>query len=393
MLLLFFLPFNVHGFMFYPLPFEDFIIVPICALLLSIMAGLMSGLTVGLMGIDKLSLKSQLSSGTEEGKLVAKRILNLLDDHHLLLVTLLLANALSLESLPVVLEIWLGRVKAYVVSVIMTLFISEVVPLALCTSRFQVPIASASANLVRFLILIFWPIGYPLARLLDKFVGKSGGKTLNGEELKTLFLIHSVGDNRVCTNAQVSLIHKAIDLKDNILWEIFTPIHRIVAIQEDVRVDDDVLALVQDSGFTCLPVKNVKGAFVGVLNVGDLIFAECGGMVKDYCSKSVVWCSEYMSPYSVLLNLKAKRKRIAFIIQEGTGIVVGLITQNDIFRYLINSKKIIYRREILDTNHNDESIEILSGKFSKRQTFSFEMDELDSPIQNNSDVLNYLNIE
>jgi Mg2+/Co2+ transporter CorB len=100
--------------MFYPLPFEDFIIVPICALLLSIMAGLMSGLTVGLMGIDKLSLKSQLSSGTKEQKLVAKRILALLDDHHLLLVTLLLANALSLESLPVVLEIWLGRVKAYV---------------------------------------------------------------------------------------------------------------------------------------------------------------------------------------------------------------------------------------------------------------------------------------
>ena len=73
--------------------------------------------------------------------------------------------------------------------------------------------------------------------------------------------------------------------------------------------------------------------------------------------------------------------------------MVGLITQNDIFRYLIKSKKIIYRREILDTNHNDESIEILSGKISKRQTFSFEMDELDSPIQNNSDVLNYLNIE
>jgi metal transporter CNNM len=241
--------------------------------------------------------------------------------------------------------------------------------------------------------VVLWPIGYPLARLLDKFVGKSVGKTLNGEEMKTLFLIHSVGDNRVCTDAQVSLIHKAIDLKDNILWEIFTPIHRIVAIQGDVRLNEDVLAMIQDTGFTCLPVKNVKGAFVGVLNVKDLIFSDCGGTVKDYCTKSILWCDENMSPYSVLLKLKSKKKRIALIIQKETNIVVGLITQNDIFRYLIKNKKVIYRREVLDTNHNDESIEILSGKFSKRQTLSFEIDDLDSPIKANSKILSYLNID
>lgn len=382
MFLLLFLPINVHGFMFYPLPFEDYIVIPIISLLLSLMAGLMSGLTVGLMGIDKLSLKAKLNSGTKEEKIAARRILSILDDHHLLLVTLLLANALSLESLPVILEMWLGRVKACVISVVMTLFISEVAPLALCTSRFQIPIASASANLVKALILIFWPIGYPLARLLDKFVGSNEGKVLNGEELKTLFLIHTAGDNQIFNCAQVSLIHKAIDLKDNILWEIFTPIHRIVSVLDEGKVDEEFLQFVCETGFNCLPVRNLKGTYVGVLNVQDLIFVDKGGLVKDYCSKSVLWCNEYMSPYTVLFQLKTKNKRIALVLQQETNMVVGLITQNDIYRYLIRNKKIIYRRrEILDTNHNDESTESLSGKLSKRQTLSFEIDELDEPIK------------
>ena len=390
MFLLLFLPINVHGFIFYPLPFEDYIVVPISALLLSLMAGLMSGLTVGLMGIDKLSLKAKLTSGTKEEKIAARRILSILDDHHLLLVTLLLANALSLESLPVILEIWLGRVKACVISVVMTLIISEVVPLALCTSRFQIPIASVSVNLVRALILIFWPIGYPLARLLDKFVGRNEGKVLNGEELKTLFLIHSAGDNQIFNCAQVSLIHKAIDLKDNILWEIFTPIHRIVSVQDEGRVDEDFLAYVHETGFNCLPVRNAKGTYVGVLDVQDLIFAECGGMVRDYCSKSVLWCNEYMSPYAVLFQLKTKHKRIALILQQETNMVVGLITQNDIYRYLTKKKKIIYRRqEVLDTNHHEESTDSISARLSKRQTLSFEIEELDEPMKKSSKVLSY----
>ena len=45
-----------------------------------------------------------MNTGTDEQKTIAKPILNVLSNHHLLLSTLLMANALSLEALPIFLD-------------------------------------------------------------------------------------------------------------------------------------------------------------------------------------------------------------------------------------------------------------------------------------------------
>lgn len=45
-----------------------------------------------------------MNTGTDEQKTIAKPILNVLSNHHLLLSTLLIANALSLEALPIFLD-------------------------------------------------------------------------------------------------------------------------------------------------------------------------------------------------------------------------------------------------------------------------------------------------
>ena len=64
--------------------------------LLSCFAGVCSGLTVGYMAINKAEMELWASSGSEEEKKIAKPILEILSNHHQLLSTLLLANALSL---------------------------------------------------------------------------------------------------------------------------------------------------------------------------------------------------------------------------------------------------------------------------------------------------------
>lgn len=56
------------------------------------------------MSIDEKELEMKLATGSEEDKAMAKRVLNIIKDHHLLLVTLLLANALAMEALPVFLD-------------------------------------------------------------------------------------------------------------------------------------------------------------------------------------------------------------------------------------------------------------------------------------------------
>jgi general stress protein CsbA len=66
----------------------------VVAVLLTLGAGIMSGLTVGYLSIDQLELELKLKNGTDEEKKEALAVFPVLEDHHYLLVTLLLANAL-----------------------------------------------------------------------------------------------------------------------------------------------------------------------------------------------------------------------------------------------------------------------------------------------------------
>ncbi|CAB4038302.1 DUF21 domain-containing At4g33700 isoform X2 [Paramuricea clavata] len=100
---------------------------------LVLFAGLMSGLTMGLLSLDILSLKVLARGGKPDEQKHAAKIIPLVSQHHLLLVTLLLANAVAVESMPLCLDRVSNPVVAIVVSVTAVLLFGEVVPQALCT--------------------------------------------------------------------------------------------------------------------------------------------------------------------------------------------------------------------------------------------------------------------
>ena len=77
----------------------------------------MSGLTVGFMSIDTLILELKLNNGTNEEKYYAEKILNITNNHHWLLVTLLLCNSFCAEAMPIVLHKLVGEAWAIILSV------------------------------------------------------------------------------------------------------------------------------------------------------------------------------------------------------------------------------------------------------------------------------------
>ncbi len=89
------------------------------------LTGLMSGLTMGLLSLDKMGLEVLKRGGKDREKKYAKRILILVKRHHLLLVTLLLANALAVEAMPVFLSKITNEIVAIVVSVTAVLLFGE----------------------------------------------------------------------------------------------------------------------------------------------------------------------------------------------------------------------------------------------------------------------------
>jgi hypothetical protein len=135
----------------YPPGSYDFWFCLIVAVLLTLGAGAMSGLTVGYLSIDQLELEMKLQNGTEEEKKYALAVLPVLEDHHYLLVTLLFANALCMEALPIYLDSIVPSAYAILISVLAVLFFGEVIPQAICTGPQQIRIGAALAPYVQLL--------------------------------------------------------------------------------------------------------------------------------------------------------------------------------------------------------------------------------------------------
>lgn len=88
-------------------------------------SGLMSGLTLGLLSLDKVSLEVLSRGGKPRQQKYAKRILMLVRRHHLLLVTLLISNAAAVEAMPIFLAKITSEVVAIIVSVTAVLLFGE----------------------------------------------------------------------------------------------------------------------------------------------------------------------------------------------------------------------------------------------------------------------------
>ena len=81
----------------------------------------MSGLTMGLLSLDIMSLEVFKRGGKPKEQKYANRIIHLVKQHHLLLVTLLLANAIAVESMPILLDKVTHEIVAIAISVISVL--------------------------------------------------------------------------------------------------------------------------------------------------------------------------------------------------------------------------------------------------------------------------------
>jgi metal transporter CNNM len=79
------------------------------AVLLVLLGGVFAGLTIALMGQDEIYLQVIRDSGEGAEKTHASKVLNLLNKgKHWVLVTLLLGNVITNETLPIVLDRSLG---------------------------------------------------------------------------------------------------------------------------------------------------------------------------------------------------------------------------------------------------------------------------------------------
>jgi metal transporter CNNM len=100
-----------------------------------------------------------------------------------------LLMSLSNQALPIFLNSLLNTFFAILISVTLILMFGEIAPQAIC-SRFGLAVGSAMAPVVRVLLVIFFPVAYPISKLLDLILGKGHDPLFRRAELKTLVDMH-----------------------------------------------------------------------------------------------------------------------------------------------------------------------------------------------------------
>lgn len=116
---------------------------------------------------------------------MGQRIYNVVKNHHLFLVTLLIANAIALESLPLVVHNLMPDWAAILFSTFVVLIVAEIVPQSVCTGPHKLIIAYYAAPIIQVMIKIFWVLAYPIGKGLDYLMGVHSHQRLQHKDFVT----------------------------------------------------------------------------------------------------------------------------------------------------------------------------------------------------------------
>ncbi|GFP83970.1 duf21 domain-containing protein at4g14240 [Phtheirospermum japonicum] len=287
---------------------------------LVIFAGIMSGLTLGLMSLGLVDLEILQRSGTPSEKKQAAMIFPVVKKQHQLLVTLLLCNAGAMEALPIYLDRIFNQYVAIILSVTFVLFFGEVIPQAICT-RYGLAVGANLIWLVRILMVLCYPISYPIGKILDCVLGHNE-VLFRRAQLKALVSIHSqeAGKGGELTHDETTIISGALDLTEKTAEEAMTPIESTFSLDVNSKLDWEAMGKILARGHSRVPVysgnpKNI----IGLLLVKSLLTvrAETETPVSSVSIRRIPRVPADMPLYDILNEFQKGSSHMAAVVKSG----------------------------------------------------------------------------
>ncbi|CAG9327373.1 unnamed protein product [Blepharisma stoltei] len=321
---------------------EVYLLLSILSGLLVAFAGIISGLTVGLLSIDIEALESKALTGTEKEKLQAMKILPLIKKHHLLLVSLIIVNSLALEALPLILESMIGDIGSIIISVTIVLIFGEIIPQSICTGPKQIEIAYKSILLIKSIIYILLPIAWPLSKLLDKISGSKHKRKINKNEIKN-FILTTYSKSKNIDPArlqQLKIIVNLIDINSHVVNMHMIPIEQVFSLSSDTLLTRHMLCEIKNTGFSRIPIyeRHEKSNIIGILLLKRLVGVDENIYIKNSGIKLIepLYVQEEISFYDLLNIFRQGKSHVAFVTglnkDNQSPSIIGMITLEDVIR-------------------------------------------------------------
>jgi hypothetical protein len=150
-------------------------------------SGIFSGLNLALLGLSRMRLQAEAAGGSLE----AARILEVRQDAHLLLTTLLWGNVAVNCLLTLLCESILAGVGAFLFATVGITLCGEIVPQAYF-SRYALRIGAVLTPVVRMYQWLLYPLAKPSAKLLDWILGSEEIPYFRERDLREVIKLHAL---------------------------------------------------------------------------------------------------------------------------------------------------------------------------------------------------------
>ena len=306
-------------------------------ILLVLLSGLFSGLTLGLLSLDKNELERKISLGNKD----AKKVYAVRKHGNFLLCTLLLGNVAVNSTLAIFLgDIASGFMAGLIATGLIVIF-GEIIPQA-TFSRYALTVGAKTAWLVRIFMVVLSPICWPIAWILDKSLGEEMPTVYSKKELMKIIEEHEGFKESDVDADEERIVKGALSFGEKTVEKVMTPRTVIFALDINTKLDHKILNSIKKEGFTRVPVYDGSiDSIKGVLYVKDLIDLKQDAMLVDVYKKEKILVVDKGLKLDKMLNTFISSKNHIAFVEDEYGGLEGVVTLEDVLEEIL-------RLEIVD---------------------------------------------
>jgi metal transporter CNNM len=322
-----------------------------------LLSAMFSGLTLGLLGLDRMSLKIIAESGEEDERVYARRILPIREKGNYVLCTLLLGNVAVNAASAIFMSDLTSGILGLVISTGLLVVFGEIIPQAVF-SRYALWLGAHTTWLVYVFMIFMFPIAYPFSIVLDWMLGEDFGTLFTNEQLKKLFEITAKHKQGELEDIEAKILGGALEFGRKTVIKAMTPIEKAYMLDAKLKLDANAMTEIWQSGRSRIPVfMEDENNVVGILLTKDLILVNAEenlplSTVVSLYGRAVLKVPSTTVLSDMLKTFKSGRGHLAMVFDEKSLVTIGLITLEDVIEEIIHDEIVDEQEHVEPKNKN-----------------------------------------
>ena len=362
------------------------VICIIAVILCVLLSAFFSSLSLGLMGLDLMSLQVIADMNIEEigdnidpreladlkkDKAAAQKIFPIRKKGNLLACTLLIGNVMVNSIISILIADMTNGYIGFLISICIITAFGEIIPKAY-GSRYALQIGAFSSGLVQVFIVILYIICKPIAMLLDHNLGDDLGNVYNRYQLYTMLEMKK--ERNTIHKDAANTMQEALTMDTTAIIQYMHPLESVYMIPDTTLLDYGTCLDIFRRGHSHIPVfHDDRQNIVGVLHMKELIMVDPNQCVSvqsimKLFPGSILVINSNQSVSDSIRDMVNSHTKLAFISRtienidkDNTMEIAGIVTLEDCIKAVMRLDFIDEMSAIEARNTNSDLLNMFNS--------------------------------